>query len=119
MKSNVTADRRARLALWTATLMAFGVIASYAFADDPLRTEIVKFQDLDVNKPAGVEELYRRIHSAARRVCSETDKMQQFRESACAKGAEAHSIGSLNMPLLTEYYQIKTGGRTQTLIANR
>ena len=119
MKSNVKADRRARLALRTTPLLAFGLIASYAFADDALRTEVVRFQDLDVNKPAGVEALYGRIHSAARRVCSETDKMQQARASACAKEAEAHVIGTLNMPLLTEYYQIKTGGRSQPLSASR
>ena len=119
MKSNVKADHSARLALRTTTLLAFGLIASYAFAGDPLRTEVVKFQDLNVNKPAGVEALYGRIHSAARRVCSETDKMQQTRAFACTKKAESQVIRTLNMPLLTEYYQITTGGRTQTLSANR
>jgi UrcA family protein len=119
MKSKFKAEGSARLALPTAALMAFGLTTSYAFADVPLRTETVTFQDLDVSKPAGVEALYGRIHSAARRVCAETGKMQQPRAFACAKRAEAHVIGTLNMPLLTEYYQIKTGGRTQTLSAHR
>ena len=119
MKSNFKAARGARLVLRSATLMACGLVASYACADDQLRTETVKFRDLNANKPAGVEALYGRIHSAARRVCSETDKMKQARASACAKKAEAHAIAMLNLPLLTEYYQIKTGGRTPALNANR
>lgn len=64
MKSNVRAARRSRLVLRTATLMACGLVASYASADDQ-RTETVKFQDLNVNKHAGVEALYGRIHSGA------------------------------------------------------
>jgi UrcA family protein len=35
-----------------------------------VRSETVKFQDLNVGTPAGVEALYGRIHSAAVRVCS-------------------------------------------------
>jgi UrcA family protein len=118
MNSNVKAARMARLVLRTGTLMACGLVASYVFADEQLRTENVKFQDLNVGTPAGVETLYGRIHSAAKRVCSETDRMEQARASACAKRAEAHAIGTLNMPLLTAYYQIKIG-RTQALSANR
>lgn len=118
MKSNARAARRARLVLRTATLMACGLVASYASADDQ-HTETVKFRDLNVNKHAGVEALYGRIHSAARRVCSETHEFEQFRASACVQKAEAHAIGTLNLPLLTEYYQIKIGGRTQPLSVNR
>ena len=119
MKSNVQTYRRSRLVLRTATLVAFGLVASYAFADEQLRTETVKFQDLNVNSPAGVEALYDRIHSAAKRVCSEAGRIEQARASACAKKTEAHAVETLNLPTLTTYYQVKTGGFTQPLSANR
>jgi UrcA family protein len=119
MKSNVKTDRRARLVSRTAALVAFGLVASYAFAADQLRTETVKFQDLNVGTSAGVETLYGRIHSAAKRVCSEADRIDQARASACAKKAEARAVGALNLPALTTYYQVKVGGFTQSLSANR
>jgi UrcA family protein len=119
MKSNVKTDRRTRLVLPTATLVAFGLVASSAFADDQFRMETVKFQDLNVGTPAGVETLYGRIHSAAKRVCSEADRIEQARASACAKKAEARAVGTLNLPTLTTYYQVKIGGFTQPLSANR
>jgi UrcA family protein len=119
MKSNMKTHRRARLVLRTATLVAFGLVGSYAFADDQLRTETVKFQDLNVDTTAGVETLYGRIHSAVKRVCSETDRMEQARASTCARKAEARAVESLNLPLLTTYYRVKTGGITQALRASR
>jgi UrcA family protein len=36
---------------------------------DP-RREIVRFADLDLTRPAGAQELYRRIRNAAREVCT-------------------------------------------------
>lgn len=119
MKSNIETARRARLVLRTATLVAFGLVASYAFADDQVRIENVKFQDLNVGTPAGVETLYGRIHSAAKRVCSESERINQARASACAKQAEARAVGTLNLPTLTTFYQAKVGGFTQPLSANR
>jgi UrcA family protein len=119
MKSNVKTDPRARLVLRTATLVAFGLVASYALADDQLRTETVKFQDLNVGTPAGVATLYGRIHTVAKRVCSEADRIEQARAAGCARKAEAFAVESLNLPLLTTYYQVKTGGFTQPLSANR
>ena len=119
MKSNMKTHRRARLVLRTATLVAFGLVGSYAFADDQLRTETVKFQDLNVGTMSGAEALYGRIHLAANRVCSQAGRMQQARASACAEKAEGQAVGALNLPLLTMYYRTKTGDRARVLSANR
>ena len=119
MNSNAKADSRTFLVLSTAMLLASVSIASTAFADDQFRTETVKFQDVSVNTPAGVQALYSRIHTAAQRVCSESGRLQQARASACAKKAEAQTIEKLGLPLLTGYYRMKVGDHTQALSANR
>ena len=119
MNSNIKTGSRAPLAVSLAVVLACVFGASSAFADDQVRIETVKFQDLNVVTPAGVEALYGRIHAAAKRVCSESDRMQQQRAIACAKIAEAHAVENLNMPLLTAYHRAKTGGGTQPLSANR
>jgi len=78
MKSNVTTANRSALALTTAMLLAFAVVPG-AHANEPLRSETVKFQDLNTDTPAGVQALYDRIHSAATRVCSESDALHKLR----------------------------------------
>jgi UrcA family protein len=119
MNSNIKTESWAPRAFSTAMVLACVLAASSAFAEDQVRTETVPFQDLNVNTTAGVKALYGRIHSAAQRVCSESDKMLQGRASACTKRAEAQAVEQLDLPQLTAYYQIKTGGHTQALSANR
>ena len=95
--------------------------ASSAFADEPVRSERVQFQDLNVNTPEGVQALYTRIHTAAKRVCFDSDPVMRSAAGPCARTAEANAIAKLNLPQLTAYYQIKTkaGGHTQPLVAAR
>ena len=97
MNSNIKTGSRAPLAVSLAVVLACVFGASSAFADDQVRTETVKFQDLNVGSTAGVETLYGRIHAAANRVCSESDRMQQQRAIACAKKAEAQAVENLNL----------------------
>ena len=119
MNSNIKTGSQAPLAVSLAAVLAAVFGASSAFADDQLRAEAVSFQDLNVSTPAGVEALYVRIHTAAKRVCSESDRIQQQRAIACAKKAEAQAVNNLNLPLLTAYHRVKTGGAMQPLSASR
>jgi UrcA family protein len=119
MGSRIQTLNRALLACSTATLLACVLLASNARAAEQVRSETVKFKDLDVGTPAGVEALYRRIHSAARRVCeSPAGWPETASAAACAKDAEARAIAKVNLPSLTAYYRAKTGDRTQTIAAN-
>lgn len=118
MSSNVKTLSRVPLAFATAVLFAFAV-ASGAHANEQVRTETVKFADLNVDSPAGVQALYDRIHAAARHVCTETDPFQSVAAKACASKAEARAIGKLGLPQLSAFYQTKTSGQPQPLIANR
>lgn len=119
MNSNIKTGSRAPLAVSLVVVLVGVFGARSVFADDQLRTETVTFQDLNVSTPASVEALYNRIHAAAKRVCSESDRVQQVRAIACAKKAEAQAVDNLNLPLLTAYHRVKTGGVTQPLSASR
>jgi UrcA family protein len=120
MGSKLQTLNRTFVAYSSALLLASVLTASNAQADEPLRSETVKFQDLNVNTPAGVEVLYRRIHSAARRVCEPPSGWPQLVGSAaCTRDAEARAVAKVNLPSLTAYYQAKTGDRTQTIAQNR
>ena len=119
MGSRIQTLNRAFIAYSTATLLACVLLASNAPAAEQVRSETVKFKDLDVGTPAGVEALYRRIHSAARRVCTSSNAWPEtVSAAACAKDAEARAVAKVNLPSLTAYYRAKTGNRTETIAAN-
>jgi UrcA family protein len=107
-----------RLVLSTAMLLASVWVVPGAFADEQVRSETVKFNDLKVDTPAGVQTLYSRIHAAARRVCEGNDPVMRLGAIKCASKAEAKAIQSLSLPQLTAYYREKTGNRSP-LIAQR
>jgi UrcA family protein len=74
--------------------------------DAQLRTEDIKFQDLNVTTTAGIKTLYDRIHSAALRVCAVSGQPKLGDASAstnCTKKAETRAIGELNLPALTAF----------------
>jgi UrcA family protein len=118
MSSNVKTTSRSPIALTAAILLAFGVV-SRAEANEQVRSETVRFGDLNVGTPSGAQALYDRIHAAAKRVCSDSDPIQRLASDACARKAEASAIGKLSLPQLTALYQTKTGGQTPPLIAHR
>jgi UrcA family protein len=108
-------------ALATAMLLTCVWGASSAFADEQVRSERVKFADLNVDTPEGVQTLYGRIHAAAKRVCSESDPVLRAGASACIRKAEGDAIEKVNLAQLTAYYKIKTktGDHSQPLVATR
>ena len=64
MKSNVRAVNHSTVGYTAAMCLACALIAFSAHADD-VRSETVKFGDLNLTTQAGVEALYGRIHPAA------------------------------------------------------
>jgi len=118
MTSNVKFDNRTILAYAAAVVLASVLVASNAHADGPVRSETVKFSDLNLGTSAGVEALYQRIHAAARRVC-EQPAGQQAAAGKCMTKAESEAIGKVSVPLLTAFYQTKTGTHPATITANR
>jgi UrcA family protein len=121
MNSKVKTAKRMPLACPAALLLMSVWAISPALAGDQVRTETVKFSDLNVNGSEGVQALYGRIHAAAWRVCSSTssDPFYQFGARNCARNAEAKAIENVNLPQLTAFYRMKTGDHTQPLSASR
>lgn len=119
MNSNVKTAVHFPGAISIAMLLSFVWAFSTASADEPVRSETVKFQDLNVNTPQGAQALYDRIHSAAKHVCSETDPILLLASASCARKAEANAIEKLNLPQLTAYYKNKNGDHTPPLMAAR
>jgi len=117
MKSNVRSLNRSTFGYAAAAFLTCVLFAFNAHAGDS-RSETVKFADLDLGTPAGVEALYGRIHAAAWRVCRQpAGEFQATR--VCTARAESEAIGKVNVPLLTAFYQKKTGSHPQTITANR
>jgi UrcA family protein len=117
MNSNLKTHSPVFVAYAAAAALACVLLASNAYADDQARSETVKFADLDLSTQVGVEALYDRIHAAARRVCVQPGSLVSG--STCMRKAEGEAIGKVNAPLLTAYYQKKTGSHPQTLTAKR
>jgi UrcA family protein len=121
MNSSVKTANPVPLAFSAAMLLACVWAVSTAFAGEQLRSETVKFSDLDVNTSQGVQALYGRIHTAAWHVCvtTSTDPLYQFGARECARKAEAKAVATVNLPQLTAFYRMKTGDHTQPLSASR
>ena len=121
MNSSVKIANRMPLASSAAMLLACVWAVSAAFAGEQVRSETVKFQDLNVNTSEGVQALYGRIHAAAWRVCASAsaDPLYQMGARSCVKSTEAKAIESLKLEQLTAFYRAKTGDHAQPLSASR
>ncbi|GEM_PF-1505023 len=102
----------------TATVMSLTCAFVVAIAFIPKET--VKFQDLNIDSPAGAAALYQRLHAAAQHVCFagwDRAPAKVQRAEACAIEAESRAVGQLNVTALTAYYQVK-GRPDATLTAS-
>lgn len=118
MNSNVKTPNRTIRAYAIAMWLACTLVVSSAHAGDEVRSEKVKFADLNLNSLAGVEALYTRLHAAALRVCDQPAEAVA-NVKACMRKAESEAIGKVNVPLLSAFYAAKTGSTPLPLIATR
>jgi UrcA family protein len=97
------------LSACTAVVMSLTCTFLVALAFIPKET--VKFQDLNIDSPAGAAALYQRLHAAAQHVCFaewDRDPIKVQRAEACANEAEYRAVSQLNFTELTAYYQMKS-----------
>src|SRR6516162_3933326 len=87
MNSSVKIATRTPLAFSAAMLLACVWAVSTALAGEQVRSETVKFSDLNVSTSQGVQALYGRIHAAAWRVCNSpsADPIMQMGARGCAR----------------------------------
>jgi len=121
MNTNTQAKLFARFA--GVVLIASAFWGAKTFADEPpVPSEVVKFQDLNLNESAGIAALYQRIHAASRRVCgsqdfSQKDLAERSREFRCARDAESKAVNDMHDNALTAYYQKKQGLASAVIVA--
>jgi UrcA family protein len=92
-----------------ATVIACALFAGSVAAKDREFTVAyrVTTQGLDVNQPAGARAMYLRLAHAAEVVCTHgmrVDLKPVEDKGACYEKALAKSIGSANLPLVTQVY---------------
>jgi UrcA family protein len=88
-------------------VLAGGAFQSVAFADDLIQEKAVHFDDLNLDRPAGAEALYRRIRSAAREVCQTpvySKNWSALEERACFESAVDRAVKIVGAPQLTRVH---------------
>ena len=92
------------------TLVLFAALAAIATpaaaqSNPGLPAIVVKFNDLDLTRPAGADVLIARIEHAANQVCGSDNGARSLTEVAlhrdCMKQTMAAAIRSVNAPLVT------------------
>jgi UrcA family protein len=76
----------------------------------------VGYSDLDVSKLKGAKTLYLRVRYAAEVVCESAATWGQKEGDACVRKAVDEAVARANVPLLTQYHQMRTKGDKAGLI---
>jgi UrcA family protein len=101
-------------------LIGGAVLSSHVLAGEPSEPPsiTVKFADLNLQTPAGVEALYKRIHRAATQVCDSGGRSLTILayDRTCAAAAETQAIEKVQNAALSAFYQRKVG-RPNALVA--
>jgi UrcA family protein len=117
------------ITLITTAFLLSGSILSVVQAAPPsdVPTAVVKFGDLDANRPAGKEELYRRLSRAARSVCRSLDPNESGATNlhliplykTCIDQAVSGAVAQINRPDFADYVaaRIATPGRAGIQLA--
>jgi len=99
-------------ALGILTSVSFGVSALEAERNVELPTVTVRYADLNLNTPAGVEMLYARLRAASRSVCGVVDAHglndAQAAKSCYREVLEA-AVENAHLPTLTALHSAGTG----------
>src|SRR5215471_8477062 len=79
-------------------------------ADIPSVT--VRYADLDLNTPAGVETLYSRLRAASRAVCNVDERrslVEVMAAKSCYRQVLATAVNDANLPTLTTLHRVESG----------
>jgi UrcA family protein len=95
----------------TAVVLSGSILAvAQAALPSDVPNAVVEFGDLNVTRPAGKEELYRRLTRAARSVCRSLDPSESGAKlqlmpmyKACLDQAVSGAVAQINRPEFTDY----------------
>ena len=121
-------SRKPKIWINATVLLLAGAWQCGAFASTPPAGEdvgriVVRFGDLNLERPAGVAVLYRRLKLAAKHVCGEPEHPGSAIISvawrACVTQAVERAVVKVDRPVLTAYYREHTASGQETLTARR
>ena len=103
-----------------AILVGILVTGSAIVGESLAARQTVRFQDSNLNTPAGVATLYSNIQSAALRVCTsgQWHLSRSDQVKTCTQEAEARAVKQVNVDALTAYAQMESKAPTATFAAN-
>ena len=81
-----------------------------------LVTYPVGYSDLDLSKLKGAKLLYLRIRHAAEVLCESAATWGKKEEEACVRKAVDDAVVRVNVPLLTQYYELRSKGDRAGLV---
>ena len=76
----------------------------------------VGYSDLDVSKMKGAKTLYLRVRYAAEVVCESAATWGKKEGEACVRKSVDEAVARANVPLLTQYHQLRSKGDKAGLI---
>jgi UrcA family protein len=76
----------------------------------------VGYSDLDVSKLKGTKTLYLRIRHAAEVLCESAATWGKKEGEACVRKTVDDAVARVDVPLLTQYYQLRTKGDKAGLV---
>ena len=105
----------------TCAAVGMSLLCIFGAASAFVPRETVKFQDLNIDSPAGVTTLHQRLYVAAQHVCYaewDLDPVKVQRAATCANEAEARAVSQLHIAGITANDQMNTGRHLWTLSAS-
>jgi UrcA family protein len=81
-----------------------------------LVTYPVGYSDLDVSTLKGAKTLYLRVRHAAEVLCESAATWGKKEGEACVRKAVSDAIARVDVPLLTQYYQLRIKGDKAGLV---
>jgi UrcA family protein len=89
-------------------IVAAVLLATSASASDSVKKITVNYAELNLDKPAGVKKLYKRLRNASEYVCGGRQAVLQYRSAKrCYNEALAQAVIDVNKPLLSELHGVE------------
>jgi UrcA family protein len=76
----------------------------------------VRYSDLDISKMKGAKTLYLRIRYAAETLCESAATWGKKEGAACVQSAVDDAVARVDLPLLTQYSQLRSKGDKAGLV---
>ena len=117
MKNAIKTQSNLAKLMLAATFFALSgtAISAKAQADQSAVAEVremvtypVGYSDLDVSKLKGARILYLRIRHAAETLCESAATWGKKEGEACVRKAVDDAVTRVNVPLLTQYYELRS-----------